>query len=111
MFKRYAYGWVIGCLFIGSALGHWIFGWFEYVNDQIVHGTSPLLPDYLAIMLSRTFENWQSEFLQLLCQVGLLTWFMFKGSPQSKDTHDRMERKIDEVRKILDDLDDRLGRY
>jgi hypothetical protein len=41
-----------------------------------------------------TLENWQSEFLPLLWQVGGLAFVLFAGSP-SKEGTDRMEAKID----------------
>jgi hypothetical protein len=42
-----------------------------------------------------TLENWQSEFLQLLWQVGGLAFLLFVGSPQSKEGDDRREEKLD----------------
>jgi hypothetical protein len=41
------------------------------------------------------FENWQSEFLQLLWQVAGLAWLWYVGSPQSKEGGDRLEEKVD----------------
>ena len=35
-------------------------------------------------MLRDTFENWQSEFLQLIWQVVGLAYFLYVGSPSSK---------------------------
>ena len=49
-----------------------------------------------------TFENWQSEFLQLLWQVGGLAILLYVGSPQSKEGDDRMEAKIDEILRKVD---------
>ena len=40
---------------------------------------------YVIEMLRDTFENWQSEFLQLLWQVVGLTILLYVGSPQSKE--------------------------
>ena len=42
-----------------------------------------------------TFENWQSEFLQLLWQVVGLAYFLYIGSPSSKESNDRTEAKLD----------------
>jgi len=39
-------------------------------------------------MLRGTFENWQSEFLQLL-------WQLYLGSPSSHENDDRLEAKVD----------------
>jgi hypothetical protein len=49
-----------------------------------------------------TLENWQSEFLQLLWQVGGLAILLYVGSPQSKEENDRMEEKIDVILRKLD---------
>ena len=51
-------------------------------------------------MIRDTFENWQSEFLQLLWQVVGLAYFLYLGSPASKENDDRMEAKIDELLKL-----------
>lgn len=54
---------------------------------------------YLVEMARDTFENWQSEFLQLLWQVVGLAYFLYTGSPASKENDDRMEAKLDELLK------------
>ena len=48
-------------------------------------------------MMRDTLENWQSEFLQLIWQVGGLAFLLYVGSPQSKEGDDRVEAKIDEI--------------
>lgn len=72
-------------------------------------------------MMRDTFENWQSEFLQLLWQVAGLAILLHVGSPQSKEGDDRMEVKIDAILpavepkrgdKLLTDIDDEYeGRH
>jgi len=49
--------------------------------------------DYLDSFLSSTFENWQSEFLQLATMVILISKFSHKGSPESKRIRNRRQRK------------------
>jgi hypothetical protein len=44
-----------------------------------------------------TMENWQSEFLQLMWQVGGLAFLLYVGSPQSKESEQRLERKVDTI--------------
>ena len=44
---------------------------------------------YLDENLRDTFENWQSEFLQLIWQVAGLTYLWYIGSPQSKEEEER----------------------
>jgi len=95
MFKRYAYAWITVAFFLFSLLGHWIFGWFAFVNEQQSHRRSPELAPYLMEMSRDTFENWQSEFLQLLWQVVGLAYFLYIGSPSSKENDDRTEAKLD----------------
>jgi hypothetical protein len=53
-------------------------------------------------MTRDTFENWQSEFLQLVWQVGGLAMLLWVGSPQSKEGDDRVEAKIDAILKVVD---------
>lgn len=42
-----------------------------------------------------TFENWQSEFLQLIWQVAGLAFLYYAGSPQSRGDDERLEEKLD----------------
>ena len=45
--------------------------------------------------MASTFENWQSEFLQLVWQAMGLAILLFWGSSQSKESDERIEAKID----------------
>lgn len=93
--RKYAYGWITVAFFLGSFALHWYFGWLAFVNEAHDHGQAPQLGAYLAEMGRDTFENWQSEFLQLLWQVVGLAYFLYAGSPSSKENDDRVEMKID----------------
>lgn len=93
--KRYAYAWITLAFFLVSIVGHWIFGWYAFVDDQkALHQPVELTP-YLMEMGRDTFENWQSEFLQLIWQVVGLAYFLYVGSPASKENDDRAEAKLD----------------
>jgi hypothetical protein len=108
-FRPYAYGWITLGFFVISLVGHWLFGWFAYANDQVTHGEMASLGPYLVEMSRDTLENWQSEFLQLLWQVGGLAFLLFVGSPQSKEGTDRMEAKLDAILRRVEPRDaDRL---
>jgi len=95
MFRRYAYGWITLSFFLGTLLLHWYFGWQSFVEEARSQGDAVEVGTYTNEMLRDTFENWQSEFLQLLWQVLGLAYFLYVGSPSSKENDDRMEVKID----------------
>ena len=115
IFGKYAYGWITLAFFLGSLLLHWYFGWEAYVDEAKEHGQPIEAGAYMTEMLRDTFENWQSEFLQLLWQVLGLAYFLYLGSPSSKENDDRLEAKIDELiklqagakaDKIIDEIDE-----
>ena len=95
IFKKYGYAWITLGFFLVSLVLHWYFGWQSYVSEAMEHGQAPQQSEYLDEMLRDTFENWQSEFLQLLWQVCGLAYFLYVGSPSSKENDDRVEAKID----------------
>lgn len=119
LWKRYGYAWVTLVLFLFSLAGHWLFGWFAYVQEQKEHQQPVEVPGYVVEMMRDTLENWQSEFLQLMWQVGGLAFLLYVGSPQSRESDDRHEEKLDEILRMLDPergnkaisrLDERYGR-
>jgi hypothetical protein len=97
VFKKYGYVWVTSGFFLFSLVGHWLFGWYAYVDEQQAHGQAISISGYGVEMLRDTLENWQSEFLQLIWQVGGLAILLHVGSPQSKEGDDRVEAKIDAI--------------
>jgi hypothetical protein len=102
VWRPYSYAWVTLGFFLISLVGHWLFGWFAYVDDQLQHGQAVSTSGYTIEMMRDTLENWQSEFLQLLWQVGGLAFLLFLGSPQSKEGSDRVEAKIDAILRRVD---------
>ena len=112
--KRYAYLWLTLAFFLVSIGLHWWFGWHAYVEEAAEHGQQVEIAGYLNEMGRDTFENWQSEFLQLLWQVVGLAYFLYVGSPASKENDDRLEAKVDALlrinagaagERVIDDLD------
>ncbi len=99
--RRYAYAWITLVFFMVSIALHWLFGWYAFVDEARDHGTTPQLAAYLVLMGRDTFENWQSEFLQLLWQVVGLAYFLYVGSPASKENDDRTEAKIDALLQLV----------
>jgi hypothetical protein len=119
VWSKYSFAWVTAVLFLASLMGHWIFAWFAFVNEQVAHMQPVVLSDYFIEVLRDTLENWQSEFLQLIWQVAGLAFLFHVGSPQSKEGDDRKEEKIDQIlialdkkegQKIVDELDKKYPR-
>lgn len=105
VWKAYGYLWITACFFAFSLLGHWIFGWFAFVDEQHAHQQPADVSAYVVQMGRDTLENWQSEFLQLIWQVAGLTYLLYLGSPQSKEGDDRKEAKLDAILRRLDPED------
>ncbi len=78
---------VLIALFALSMTGQIWSGWYAYNEDQRSHGEPPVtLADYLTTghFGEATFENWESEFLQMAFYV-LLTVYLYQvGSSESK---------------------------
>lgn len=102
MLKKYGFLWVTLTLFLGSLLGHWTAAWYAYVEDAAAHGEAISVRTYATETVRDTLENWQSEFLQLIWQVGGLAYLLHVGSPQSKEGDERKEEKLDHLLRIVD---------
>jgi hypothetical protein len=98
--RRYGYAWITVGFFLVSLGLHWLFGWYSFAEEARTHGEAPEVGTYLFEMGRDTFENWQSEFLQLLWQVVGLAYFLYVGSPSSKENDDRLEAKVDALLRI-----------
>jgi hypothetical protein len=99
---RFGFAWITALFFLISLVGHWLFGWFAYVNEQRAHSEPIEVSGYFVQMTRDTLENWQSEFLQLLWQVAGLAILLHIGSPQSKEGDERKEAKLDAILRRLD---------
>lgn len=117
--RRYGFAWVTGAFFLLTLAGHWIFGWLAYVDEQRAHNQPVSVSGYSVEMARDTLENWQSEFLQLVWQVGGLAFLLYVGSPQSSEGDQRHEEKLDAIlraidpaegERTIDAIDRRLGR-
>jgi hypothetical protein len=93
--KAYSFGLVTGLFFLLSWAGQFIFQVMEVRNEAQQHGQQFTWSDFFPQFLQSTFENWQSEFLQLIWQAAGLALFYYWGSSQSKESDDRLEAKVD----------------
>ncbi len=78
---------VMGAIFVGSWLVQSLTGAVAYSEEQMRDLQDPVtwseylrLPDFW----SRTLQNWQSEFLAVLCMVVFSIYLRERGSPESK---------------------------
>ena len=104
-FRSYSLSWVLGVFFLASWLLHGLTGWKAYLAEQKEHNAAAMFwgnEGFIWEFLEGTFENWQSEFLQLLSMVVLTAFLIHKGSAESRDSTDRMERKIDEIKRAIE---------
>jgi hypothetical protein len=74
--------------FLVSIIGQAVMGWWALAEELRVHGEAAAgFLSYLATghFLSATFENWESEFLQMSVFVLLTAILVQRGSPESRD--------------------------
>lgn len=100
MLGKYSYAWITLAFFLVSLVLHWHFGWQAFQDEAREHGQVAEFSQFVTEASRDTFENWQSEFLQLLWQVVGLAYFLYLGSPSSKENDDRLEAKIDELLRL-----------
>jgi len=91
-------------IFMLSLLAQVHFGLKEYNKELTEEGSAPVhLSGYLTSghFVESTFENWESEFLQMALFVVLTIFLMEKGSSESKkfDGTDEVDREPDPNRK------------
>ncbi|RKR05673.1 hypothetical protein C8C83_5024 [Flavobacterium sp. 90] len=75
-------------LFVATFAGQIIFGFKEHNKELIENGASSItLMSYFSTghFIESTFENWESEFLQMGLLVVLTIFLQQKGSSESKD--------------------------
>jgi succinate dehydrogenase hydrophobic anchor subunit len=105
--RDYSLSIVVGFLFVTSFVLHAIFGWWQYSADQSANDLATTFwgPDgYIVYFGEWTFQNWQSEFLEVYLLIVLTASLVHKGSHESKEgeiemkaTLARIERQIEEL--------------
>src|SRR5215210_5598757 len=93
--KRHGFFWVMLALFLGSLAAHWITAWFAFVEQQKLSGEPIAYSTYFFEVIRQTMENWQSEMLQLILQITLVSYLWFVGSSFRKAEEERLESKVD----------------
>jgi hypothetical protein len=85
---------VIGLLVVGTLMGQAVTGWHVYNEELAELGRAPLtFGAYLhsGHFLEATFENWESEFLQMGMFITLAVWLRQWGSAESKKLYEKEE--------------------
>jgi hypothetical protein len=103
-FKNYGLSVALALLFLASWALQTYTGWKHYRAEQEQHQQQAMVfgeGGYFWEWGEATFENWQSEFLQLLAFVILSTYLIHRNSPQSRDSDDEMMEKLDRIEKML----------
>jgi hypothetical protein len=93
--RAYSFLWVTLTLFLISWIGQFVFQLQSVRDDAAAHGQPFAMAEFWPRFLASTFENWQSEFLQLCWQAAGLAFLLFWGSSQSKEGNERLEAKVD----------------
>ncbi len=85
-------------LMLFSLGGQYFTGWKEHNEELAEHGQPPIgAGAYIGSghFISATFENWESEFLQMGLYIMLTIWLRQKGSSESKklDEEEEVDRE------------------
>ncbi|GGJ94858.1 hypothetical protein GCM10010123_25870 [Pilimelia anulata] len=87
---------VVFGVFLALLVGQAYFGWRAGNADLADHGrAAESLLDYLGsgAFAEATFENWESEFLQMGAYVLLTAWLVQRGSAESRPVDDAGEER------------------
>ena len=110
--RDYGLGVALALLFLVSWLLQSVTGWVEFVGEQQSHNETAELfgpSGYFWSWMAATFENWQSEFLQLFTMVVLTAFLIHKGSSESKDSDDEMMLQLTQIRRELAEMREQKG--
>jgi hypothetical protein len=110
LWRNYNLSIVLVGLFLASWIGQAVFQWFEMANEAQAHGQVNTLAEFLPAFFSSTFENWQSEFLQLFSMVVLTSFLIHKGSHESKDQDEKVDETLARIERRLERIEQGQGR-
>ena len=81
-------------LTLGTLAGQFLTGWYDYNDELKDMGLAQLSAGqyyHSGHFLEATFENWESEFLQMALYVLLTVWLRQRGSSESKKLYEEEE--------------------
>ena len=105
--------WIHDHLLSLALLAMFLVSWFGQLYFQYQHvldearmeglpGPGLLSGDFMHAFWASTFENWQSEFLQVFTFIVMTTYIIHRHSPESRDTDDEMAADIRAIRRRLE---------
>jgi hypothetical protein len=106
MWREFGLGLILITLFLTTWLAQGISQWQSFTDEQHAHGESAEVGDFVSDFAHSTFENWQSEFLQLFSFVVLAALYIHKGSAESKDSDEKIEAALRRIEERLGTLPD-----
>lgn len=89
-------------LFLGSWIGQFFTELSQFRSEQSTHGEPFLWGDFLMQFGQSTFENWQSEWLQLVFQAVLLLGAKHLIFRVDAEDLERLEAKVDQINRRLE---------
>ena len=99
-------------LFVGAWLLQTWTGWIEFVAQQAEAGKDAVAfgaEGYVWSWAQATFENWQSEFLQVFVFIVLTTFLVHRKSHESPDTDYDTEAALRRIEAKVDRLERERG--
>jgi hypothetical protein len=113
LWRDYGLSITLVLLFLAAwALQTWT-GWVEFVSEQAAHGEAASAfgdDGYIWTWAQATFENWQSEFLQVFVFIVLTTFMVHRRSHESPDTDYQDEAALRRIEAKLDALERKMER-
>jgi hypothetical protein len=97
---------------VAWALQTWT-GWTAFAADQAAHGeVATAFGDdgYVWDWAQATFENWQSEFLQIFVFIVLTTFLVHRKSHESPDTDYDTEASLRRIEAKVDALEAKVDK-
>ena len=101
-FRRWGAVYLLLLLFLGSWIGQFLNQLTEFRNEQATHGEAFAWADYWPQFWASTFENWQSEWFQLIFQAILLLGAKHWLFQVDAEDLERIEKKVDAIAERLD---------
>jgi hypothetical protein len=95
--RRWGAVWLLIALFLASWAGQFVAQLAEVASEAEQHGQTFTWAEFWPWFLSSTFENWQSEWLQLAVQAGVVVGAAHLLFKRGEDQTDRIEAKLDRL--------------